>query len=76
MHRSRFPCRVCGQATESLDTYVICLDCAEEYELRSEGPAGGRPDPFSGAELPPTPAGVPLSDDEIRERIRHLLNDW
>ena len=76
MHRSRFPCRVCGQATDGLDTYVICLACAEEYELRSDGPVRGRPD-AAPAELPPVAmTGYPLSEDEQLERLRHLLNDW
>jgi hypothetical protein len=76
MHSSRFPCRVCGQATDGLDTYVICADCAEEYELRSDGPVQGRPDPASAADTPMALTSVPLSDDEIQERLRHLLNDW
>jgi hypothetical protein len=76
MHSSRFPCRVCGQATDGLDTYVVCLACAEEYELRSEGSAGGRPDSVRLPTAFVVPTGIPLSDDEIQERLRHLLNDW
>lgn len=81
MHSSRFPCRVCGQATDGLDTYLICLDCAEEYELRSDGLAPGRPDPAPSPSPVAADASValtafPLSDDEIQERLRHLLNDW
>ena len=79
MHSSRFPCRVCGQATDGLDTYVICLDCAEEYELRSDGLAPRWPDavPSSGlSEAATAMSGVPLSDDEKLERLRHILNDW
>ena len=72
MHSSRYPCRVCGQATDGLDTYVICLDCAEEYELRSDGPVKDRPDAAPSAAL----SGHPLSDDEKLERLRALLDDW
>ena len=72
MHSSRYPCRVCGQATDGLDTYVICFDCAEEYELRSDGPVTGRPDALPSAAL----TTHPLSDDEKLERLRALLDDW
>ena len=73
MHSSRFPCRVCGQATEGIDTYVICIDCAEEYEFRADGPVTHRPD------APPSGAAAtrhPLSEDEQLERLRALLDDW
>lgn len=72
MHSSRFPCRVCGQSTDGPDTYVICQDCADEYERQAEWPATGRPD-FSADDVRPL---VPLSDDEVEARLRHLLDSW
>jgi hypothetical protein len=72
MHSSRYPCRVCGQATDGLDTYVICLDCAEEYELRSDGPVKDRPEAAPSVVL----SLYPLSEDEQLERLRALLDDW
>jgi len=72
MHSSRYPCRVCGQATDGVDTYVICVECADEYELRSEGPVRDRPDVVPAVEF----TGVPLSEDEIQERLRDLLDNW
>lgn len=72
MHRSRFPCRVCGQSTDGPDTYVICQDCVDEYERLAEWPATGRPD-FAAVEAPTL---YPLSDDEVEARLRHLLDSW
>ena len=72
MHSSRYPCRVCGQATDGLDTYVICFDCAEEYELRSVGPVKDRPEAAPSAAL----TDYPISEDEQLERLRALLDDW
>lgn len=72
MHSSRYPCRVCGQATDGIDTYVICVDCAEEYGLRSDGPVWDRPDTAQTAVL----TVYPLSEDEQLERLRALLDDW
>jgi hypothetical protein len=76
MHSSRFPCRVCGRSTDGLDTYVVCDECAEEYELRSAGPVWDRPDTARVVDPPMALTGSPLSPDEMQERLRHLLNDW
>lgn len=72
MHRSRFPCRVCGQSTDGTDTYVICLDCAEDFELRMDGPRYDRSDDVPVVAV----TSVPLSPDEIEARLRHLLDSW
>ena len=72
MYMSRFPCRVCGQPTEGLDTYVVCHDCLEAFEAR----AGRRSTYEADAQMPMAIAGIPLSPDEVQERLRALLDSW
>ena len=74
MTPSRFPCRLCGQSTDGVDAYVVCADCAAEYERY----AGGRPgDDGRWSYPPPTgPAGLPLSAGEVEASLRKLLDDW
>ncbi len=31
---SWFPCRWCGDSTASIDSYVVCVDCMRDFELR------------------------------------------
>ena len=69
-----FPCRVCGQSTEGVDVYVVCADCAAEYERRADERQGGEDQP---PYLPSTgPVQAPLTASEIEARLRKLLDDW
>jgi hypothetical protein len=69
----RFPCRVCGQATDGIDTYVVCTDCIAELDLLSSVQAiddeSARPSPHDLVHVAP-------SQDEIDARVRKLLDDW
>lgn len=74
MTASRFPCRVCGQATEGVDAYVVCSDCVAEYEQRA---AERRGDDGRSPFLPSTgPVPLPLTTGEMEARLRKLLDDW
>jgi hypothetical protein len=64
MTASRFPCRACGLPTEGLDTYVICADCALDFERRFRETVG------DGFRHLPEIAGA------TEARLRRLLDDW
>lgn len=61
---SHFPCRACGLPTEGVDTYVICSDCALDFELR-----------FGDARHDGAKHLAPITGD-IEARLRQLLDDW
>jgi hypothetical protein len=61
---SHFPCRACGLLTEGVDTYIICLDCALDFERR-----------FSERGHDGTEHLVPITG-ETEARLRRLLDDW
>lgn len=68
MMASHFPCRACGLPTEGVDIYVICADCALDFEGRVEGQVeGSRRD---GADHL-----APITG-ETEARLRRLLDDW
>jgi hypothetical protein len=74
MEVSRYPCRACGRATEGEDTYVICWQCLDELESRSNERSWGPGDPASNAaDGSPPEARTP---DEIEVSLRRLLDDW
>ena len=63
MSPHRFPCRVCGESTEGVDTYVVCADCLRDFE------SGRR----TGIRLHDELAHAPLTPaDEVQ--LRKLLN--
>jgi hypothetical protein len=64
-----FPCRVCGQPTDGLDTYVVCADCVHDFESgHRTGMVLKNVRPYDAlAHAPLTP------EDEAR--VRRLL-DW
>ena len=66
---SRFPCRSCGQPTESVDAYIVCAGCLEELEAAAQSDRGQRrtDDDFIATPLPP---------HEVEARLRKLLDDW
>jgi hypothetical protein len=64
MAASRFPCRVCGRATDGVDTYAVCLECLLGFEMRSRERVGDGVD-----HLPPI-AG------DVEAELRRLLDDW
>ena len=64
MTASRFPCRVCGLPTESVDTYVVCAACALSFEMRFRESVGD-----GVRHLPPITG-------ETEARLRQLLDDW
>jgi hypothetical protein len=61
----RFPCRVCGTSTDGVDTYVVCVDCLQDFD------SGRR----SGMRLQPNDelARAPLTP-EAEARVRKLLS--
>jgi hypothetical protein len=61
---SRYPCRVCGQLTEGVDTYVVCSGCLLRVEMRSRERVG------DGVQHLPRIAG------ETEARLRKRLDDW
>jgi len=61
--RSRFPCRVCGQPTDGVDTYVVCWDCLARFEMRARERDGD-----GVRHLPPIKG-------DVEARLRKLL-DW
>jgi hypothetical protein len=61
---SRYPCRVCGQPTEGMDTYVVCSGCLLRVEMRSKERDGDGVDHLS-----------PITG-ETEARLRKLLDDW
>ena len=73
MTASRFPCRICGQATDGPDSYVVCPDCIAELDLLSGiQHADEEYARLAGHDL----VHVTPSQDEIDARIRKLLDDW
>jgi len=64
MSGSHFPCRVCGQPTIGIDTYVVCEGCSSDFEMRSRERIG------DGIQHLPPITG------EIEERLKKLLDDW
>ena len=64
MAASRFPCRVCGRATDGVDTYVVCSACLLGFETRFRGRVGDGLD-----HLPPIVG-------DVEARLRQLLDDW
>jgi hypothetical protein len=71
---SRYPCRVCGRATDGEDTYVICDSCLADLEPPPSEPRSADAEFSSvrlGGSLP-----IPLSPDEVEERLKRLLDDW
>ena len=61
---SHFPCRACGLLTESVDTYVMCSDCALNFERRF------REFRHDGAEHL-----APITG-ETEAHLRRPLDDW
>ena len=74
MTPSRFPCRLCGQSTEGVDGYVVCLDCVDEYDRHAAEWQGldGRSSFASSTD----PLALPLTAGEMEARLRKLLDDW
>jgi hypothetical protein len=66
---SRFPCRSCGQPTESVDAYVVCSWCLDELEAEARHAALRQ---AADDELVVTP----LAPHEVEAQIRRLLDDW
>jgi len=64
MTASRFPCRACGLPTEGLDTYVICPDCALDFERQF------RESLCDGVQHLPQITG------STEARLTRLLDDW
>jgi hypothetical protein len=64
MAASHFPCRVCEQPTEGVDTYVVCSDCSLHFEMRFRERVG------DGVQHLPHVTG------DIEVRLRRLLDDW
>lgn len=74
MTPSRFPCRLCGQSTDGVDAYVVCSDCAADFERHAaERPSDDGRSPFVA---PADPLVLPLSAGEMEARLRKLLDDW
>ena len=69
----RFPCRICGQATDGIDTYVVCADCIAELDLLT---SAQRDDDAAARAAPHDLVHAAPSQDEIDARIRKLLDDW
>jgi len=63
MSGSHFPCRICGHLTVGVDTYVICMGCSRDFEMRSREQGDER-----GEYLPPIVG-------EVEARLRKLLDD-
>ena len=61
---SRFPCRVCGQPTHGLDTYVVCSDCLARFDMRARERDGD-----GVRHLPPITG-------EVEARLRELVDGW
>jgi len=62
-----FPCRVCGTSIEGVDTYVVCLDCLQDFDTgRRTGDVRFR--------LYDELAHAPLTPDD-EGKLRKLL-DW
>ena len=61
---SRYPCRVCAQFTEGVDTYVVCSGCLTRFEMRFRERVGDGVD-----HLPPVTG-------DVEARLRRLLDDW
>jgi hypothetical protein len=57
-----FPCRWCGDATTGVDSYVVCTECVEDFDLRVR--ADGNP--YSDS------AQTPITS-EVEARLRRLL---
>ncbi|HZO28422.1 MAG TPA: hypothetical protein VFH48_20800 [Chloroflexota bacterium] len=64
MAPSSFPCRVCGQATQGVDAYVVCPACLLGFEMRFRERVG------DGVDHLPSIAG------DVEARLRQLLDDW
>lgn len=74
MSIKRYPCRICGRSTDGADTYVVCAECADEYDRLTD---------LAGASVFVTPSVVPpdLScpepmSPEVEAWLRRLLDDW
>ena len=67
MPARRFPCRVCGTATEGVDTYVVCADCLHDYD-------NGFRTGMASFRLYDELAHAPLTPEDDA-RLRKLL-DW
>ena len=61
---SYFPCRACGLPTEGVDSFVICSDCALDFELR-----------FRESRRDDAEDQVPITG-EIEARLRRLVDNW
>jgi NMD protein affecting ribosome stability and mRNA decay len=72
MAGSPLACVECGQAIEVPNKHLVCDDCLARLDprLRAEQLRRANARPISH------PRGEPLSQDELDERVRHLLNDW
>jgi hypothetical protein len=75
MTSSLYPCLQCGRLSEGMDKYVICECCLDRFEasLADERCRGlGSPHP----RRPTGASPIPLSADEVDERLGRLLDDW
>ena len=74
MPENPYPCLQCGHPTWSIEKYIVCDDCLSaidaDDERHAETTEGRRLGPVAGSLTPP------LSSDERRARLRHLINDW
>ena len=75
MTLSLYPCLECGQLTESPDKYIICDRCLDRFEARLRDElCSERPE--TAPRRPEGTSEMPLSADEVDERVRRLLDDW
>jgi hypothetical protein len=75
MPLSLHPCLGCGGMTESPDKYAVCDRCLAELEQQLIDEQRSRR-LASPARRPEGTTGPPLSQDEIDERVRRLLDSW
>ena len=64
MALSSVPCRVCGQAIQGVDAYVVCSACLQGLEMRFRERVGDGVD------------HLPVIVGDVEARLRQLLDDW
>jgi hypothetical protein len=64
---------MCGQATDSVDSYIVCEPCIADLEPSGLWSLGGAGD---GQADEDDTLHAETSQDEIDARVRKLLDDW